>query len=176
MGRSDEALMENLQRGDMQAFDELYKRHRQPLFNFICRFLQDAALAEDVFQETYMRVLENADRFKPRSKFSTWLYTVAHNLCMDELRRQKMSIPAEQIAAPRPARDPHDHLLAREAAATAHQLLAALQPHLRASVVLRVLRDCSQEETAKIVGVPVGTVKSRLHHALKQLRRMAPDP
>ncbi len=89
MGRSDEALMENLQRGDMQAFDELYKRHRQPLFNFICRLLQDAALAEDVFQETYMRVLENADRFKPRSKFSTWLYTVAHNLCMDELRRQK---------------------------------------------------------------------------------------
>ena len=89
MGRSDEALMENLRRGDMQAFDELYKRHRQPLFNFICRLLQDAALAEDVFQETYMRVLENADRFKPRSKFSTWLYTVAHNLCMDELRRQK---------------------------------------------------------------------------------------
>ena len=175
MGWSDEALMDNLRQGDMQAFDELYKRHRQPLFNFICRLLQDAALAEDVFQETYMRVLENADRFKPRAKFSTWLYTVAHNLCMDELRRQRMSIPAEKMAAP-PARDPHDHLLAREEAAAAHQLLAALQPHLRAVVVLRVLRDCSQEETAKIVGVPVGTVKSRLHHALKQLRRMAPDP
>ena len=176
MGWSDEALMDNLRQGDMQAFDELYKRHRQPLFNFVCRLLQDEALAEDVFQETYMRVLENADRFKPRAKFSTWLYTVAHNLCMDELRRRKMSIPAEKMAAPPPARDPHDHLLAREEAAAAHHLLAALQPHLRAVVVLRVLRDCSQEETAKIVGVPVGTVKSRLHHALKQLRQMVPDP
>ena len=96
MGWSDEALMGNLRRGDMQAFDELYTRHRQPLFNFILRLLQDAALAEDVFQETYMRVLENADRFKPRSKFSTYLYTIAHNLCMDELRRQSTSIPAEQ--------------------------------------------------------------------------------
>ena len=175
MGWSDEALMGNLRRGDMQAFDELYTRHRQPLFNFISRLLQDVALAEDVFQETYMRVLENADRFNPRGKFSTWLYTIAHNLCMDELRRQNTSIPAEQMAEP-PVRDPHDHLLKREDEATAHQLLAALQPHLRAVVVLRVLHDYSQEETAKIVGVPVGTVKSRLHHALKQLRQMAPNP
>ena len=129
MGWSDEALMGNLRRGDMQAFDELYTRHRQPLFNFILRLLQDAALAEDVFQETYMRVLENADRFKPRNKFSTWLYTVAHNLCMDELRRQNTSIPAEQMAEP-PVRDPQDHLLKREDEAAAHQLLAALQPPL----------------------------------------------
>ena len=176
MGRSNETLMENLRRGDMQAFDELYTRHRQPLFNFILRLLQDAALAEDVFQETYMRVLENADRFNPRGKFSTYLYTIAHNLCMDELRRQNTSIPIEQMVEPPSTRDPHDHLLKREDEESAHQLLAALQPHLRAVVVLRVLHDYSQEETAKIVGVPVGTVKSRLHHALKQLRQMAPNP
>ncbi len=101
--------MENLRQGDAQAFDELYTRHRQPLFNFIFRLLQDAALAEDVFQETYMRVLENADRFKPRGKFSTWLYTVAHNLRMDELRRQSMSIPAEKVAELPSARDPHNY-------------------------------------------------------------------
>ena len=62
-------MMGNLRRGDIQAFDELYTRHRQPLFNFILRLLQDAALAEDVFQETYMRVLENADRFNPGANF-----------------------------------------------------------------------------------------------------------
>lgn len=168
-------MMGNLRRGDMQAFDELYMRHRQPLFNFILRLLQDAALAEDVFQETYMRVLENADRFNPRGKFSTYLYTIAHNLCMDELRRQSTSIPAEKVAESS-VRDPHALLLEREDEEAAHQLLAALQPHLRAVVVLRVLHDYSQEETAKIVGVPVGTVKSRLHHALKQLRQMAPNP
>jgi len=175
MGWSDEALMENLRRGDMQAFDELYRRHRLSLFNFILRLLQDAALAEDVFQETYMRLLESTDRFNPRRKFSTWLYAIAHNLCMDQLRRQRTSIPADKMAAP-PVRDPHDHLLKREDEEAAHHLLAALQPHLRTVVVLRVLHDYSQEETAKIVGVPVGTVKSRLHHALKQLRQMASDP
>ena len=175
MGWSDEALMKNLRRGDMPAFDKLYTRHRQPLFNFILRLLQDAALAEDVFQETYMRVLENADRFNPRGKFSTYLYAIAHNLCMDELRRQSTSIPADKMTESS-VLDPYDHLLKREAEEAAHQLLAALQPHLRAVVVLRVLHDYSQEETAKIVGVPVGTVKSRLHHALKQLRQMAPNP
>ena len=122
MGWSDEALMGNLRRGDMQAFDELYTRHRQSLFNFILRLLQDAALAEDVFQETYMRVLENADRFNPRGKFSTYLYTIAHNLCMDELRRKNTRIPAEQMAESS-VRAPHDHLLKREDEEAAHQLL-----------------------------------------------------
>lgn len=147
MGRSDETLMGNLRQGDMQAFDELYTRHRQPLFNFILRLLQDAALAEDVFQETYMRVLENADRFNPRGKFSTYLYTIAHNLCMDELRRQNTSIPAEQMAESS-VRDPHDHLLKREDEEAAHQLLAALQPHLRSVVVLRVLHKRPRKSSA----------------------------
>ena len=176
MGWSDEALMENLRQGDMQAFDELYTRHAQPLFNFILRILQDEALADDVFQETCIRVLEKADRFNPRGRFTTWLYTVAHNLCMDELRRQSLSFPGEKVAEPPSTRDPQDQLLKREDEEAARKLLASLRPHLRAVVVLRVLHDYSQEETAKIVGVPVGTVKSRLHHALKQLRQMAPDP
>ncbi len=172
---SDEALMENLRQGDIQAFDELYTRHRQSLFNFLYRLLHDAALAEDVFQETYIRVLENVDRFNPRRKYSTWLYTIAHNLCMDELRRQSMSIPAEKMATSPPACDPLERLLEREDEETVHQLLAGLNPHLRAVVVLRVLRGCSQEETANIVGIPIGTVKSRLHNALRQLRLMARD-
>ncbi len=172
MGCSDEELMQDLQRGEMQAFDALYERHARPLFNFIRRVLRDESLAEDVFQETCMRVLKNAGRFDPRSRFRTWLYTVAHNLCMDELRRRRrrMSIPAGELPGPPPATDPHDRLVESE---SAHRLLGGLRPELRAVVVLRVLHGYSQEETAGIVGVPVGTVKSRLHHALKQLRRMA---
>ena len=171
MGCSDEELMQDLQRGEMQAFDALYERHARPLFNFIRRVLRDESLAEDVFQETCMRVLKNAGRFDPRSRFRTWLYTVAHNLCMDELRRRRrrMSIPAGALPEPPPAPDPHDLLVAGESA----RLLGGLKPELRAVVVLRVLHGYSQEETGRIVGAPVGTVKSRLHHALKQLRRMA---
>ena len=106
MGWSDEALMGNLRRGDMQAFDELYTRHRQPLFNFILRLLQDAALAEDVFQETYMRVLENADRFKPRGKFSTygfilWPTTCAWTNCAAKTRASQPSKwSSRQLAIP----------------------------------------------------------------------------
>ncbi len=171
MGCSDEELMQDLQRGEMQAFDALYERHSRPLFNFIRRLLRDESLAEDVFQETCMRVLRNAARFDPRARFRTWLYTVAHNLCMDELRRRRrrMSIPAGELPGPQPVPDPHERLESE----SAHRLLWGLRPELRAVVVLRVLHGYSQEETARIVGAPVGTVKSRLHHALKQLRRMA---
>lgn len=175
MGCSDEELMQDLQRGQMQAFDALYERHARPLFNFIRRLLRDESLAEDTFQETCMRVVRNAGRFDPQTRFRTWLYTVAHNLCMDELRRRRrrMSIPAGELPGPLPAPDPHERLVEGE---TAHRLLGGLRPEHRAVVVLRVLHGYSQEETARIVGAPVGTVKSRLHSALKQLRRMAGEP
>ena len=173
MGCSDEELMQDLQRGELRAFDALYERHSRALFNFIRRLLRDESLAEDVFQETCMRVLNNAGRFDSRSRFQTWLYTVAHNLSMDELRRRRrrMSIPAWAVEPPARAPDPGDEL---EGEAT-QRLLGGLKPELRAVVVLRVLHGYSQEETARIVGAPVGTVKSRLHHALKQLRRMAEE-
>ena len=80
-----------------------------------------------------------------------------------------MSIPAGELPGPPPAPDPHERLEGE----SAHRLLGGLKPELRAVVVLRVLHGYSQEETARIVGAPVGTVKSRLHNALKQLRRMA---
>ena len=112
MGCGDEELMQDLQRGEMEAFDALYERHARLLFNFIRRLLRDESLAEDVFQETCMRVLDSAGRFDPRARFRTWLYTVAHNLCMDELRRRRrrMSIPAGELPGPPPAPDPHDRL------------------------------------------------------------------
>ena len=169
---SDEELMQDLQRGELRAFDALYERHSRALFNFILRLLRDESLAEDVFQETCMRVLKNAGRFDPRARFRTWLYTVAHNLSMDELRRRRrrMSIPAGELPRPTPEPDPHERLVEDE---SARRLLGGLKPELRAVVVLRVLHGYSQEETARIVGAPVGTVKSRLHHALKRLRQMA---
>ena len=169
---SDEELMQDLQRGELRAFDALYERHSRALFNFILRLLRDESLAEDVFQETCMRVLKNAGRFDSRSRFRTWLYTVAHNLSMDELRRRRrrMSIPAGELPRPTPEPDPHERLVEDE---SARRLLGGLKPELRAVVVLRVLHGYSQEETARIVGAPVGTVKSRLHHALKRLRQVA---
>ena len=103
--------------------------------------------------------------------FILWPTTCAWTNCAAKTRAfQPSKWPSRQFAIPQA------HLLKREDEETAHQLLAALPPHLRAVVVLRVLHDYSQEETAKIVGVPVGTIKSRLHHALKQLRQMAPNP
>ena len=134
MGCSDEELMQDLQRGEMQAFDALYERHSRPLFNFIRRLLRDESLAEDVFQETCMRVLQNAGRFDPRARFRTWLYAVAHNMCMDERRRRRrrMSIPADELPGPTPEPDPHERL----ESGSAQRLLGGLRPELRAVVTI----------------------------------------
>ena len=86
MTATDEALMKAYCQGETPAFDELLGRYRTPLFSTLCRLVGDRALAEDLFQETFLRVIQNAGRFDPRQKFSGWLYRIARNLSVDALR------------------------------------------------------------------------------------------
>ena len=86
---SDEALMVRYQRGDVRAFEVLLTRHRKPVFNFILRFVREPAVAEDLLQETFLRVIKGVDAYEKQAKFTTWLYTIARNLCVDHSRRQK---------------------------------------------------------------------------------------
>jgi RNA polymerase sigma-70 factor (ECF subfamily) len=85
----NELLLERYQRGDARAFELLVNRCRAPLFNYILRFLGEPQMAEDVFQEAFVRVLQNAARFERRAKFTTWLYTIARNLCIDAQRKAR---------------------------------------------------------------------------------------
>src|SRR6476620_4493337 len=86
---SDEMLMVRYQRGDRDAFAELLRRYETQIYNFSLRYLRSADLAEDVTQDTFLRIVQRAAEFKHESRFSTWLYAIARNLCLDELRKQK---------------------------------------------------------------------------------------
>src|SRR5262249_997579 len=86
---ADEDLMVAYQKGEVRAFEILLHRHRKPVFNFILRYVGDKETAEDLLQETFMRVIKGSDAYKRQAKFTTWLYTIARNLCVDQTRRRK---------------------------------------------------------------------------------------
>ena len=103
MSGSDEELMKRLQEGEVKAFDLLYERYRERLYNFILRLTQDSALTADVYQDTFIRVLQRATHYDARHRFSTWIFTIAHNLCVDCLRARRPEVPIEQMAEVLPA-------------------------------------------------------------------------
>ena len=150
-------------RGEGGALAELCRRWERPLFQFIHRHTGGRDV-EDLHQETWLRVVRAARRFDARRRFSTWLFQIAVNLCRDWHRRAPPE-PVDPADADRtPAADrPLD------AALDARRLLAALPEAQRAVVILRYHHDLGEDEVARIVGCPRGTVKSRLHHAVRRL-------
>ena len=176
MAPSDEELMQGVGQGSSGSFEALYGRYRRRLYNFILRYVQDEALAEDLFQEAFLRLLRAAPRWRPRARLSTWLYRVALNLCIDSSRKRRESdldpAAAEALVDRRPG--PQDRLQASEMAQWLKAEVARLPAEQRAVLLLRVYEGLSEREVAEVVGCPVGTVKSRLHYALRRLRqRMA---
>jgi RNA polymerase sigma-70 factor (ECF subfamily) len=158
-----------LQRGDAPAFERLLERYQRRLFGFLLRRAPPQH-AEDLFQETWLRVVRARESFDPARRFSTWLFQIANNLCRDGARRSA-------VEARDQARLQAD-VLARGAAGMtaldvkldAWQRLAQLPDLLREVLVLRYFEDLGEREIAEIVGVPPGTVKSRLHAAVRALR------
>ncbi len=163
--------MERVQRGELRAFELLFDRFRGRLFSFLYRRCGDGSVAEDLLQETWLRVVRARDRFDPRRRFSTWLFQIANNLCRDRgrrlqvERRGKQKVTAAMLAEIPTARtapaDPRIDIAGR---------LARLSDRLREVVVLRYFHDKSEREIATIVGIPAGTVKSRLHQAVRVMR------
>ena len=167
--------MQSVAQGDPSALRELCARWEQPLYRFLHR-AADGRDTDDLFQETWLRVVRSARRFDPARRFSTWLFQIALNLARD-LRRRPAAEPTDPAVLDRvPAHGaagearPHE---AVDAALDARRLLAALPEAQREVVVLRVLQDVGEEETAAILACPRGTVKSRLHHALARLAVLA---
>jgi RNA polymerase sigma-70 factor (ECF subfamily) len=180
---SDESLMLRYQQGETRAFEVLVQRHRRPIFNFVLRYVRDPAAAEDLTQDCFLRVVRSAEAYVREAKFTTWLYTIARNLCVDRSRRQKhrnmASLDApldgegsgsriDRVASDGPAVDRQaigTELKARMAAA-----IEALPDEQREIFLLREVSDLQFNEIAEIVGVPENTVKSRMRYALEKLR------
>ncbi len=153
--------------GDGPAFEVLCRRWERPLHAFLARHTGGRDV-DDLFQETWLRVARAAPRFDPARRFSTWLFQIAVNLCRDWHRRPPPE-PIDPADVPAGTTTPD----ATDAALDARRLLAALPDAQRSAVVLRYYHDLDEAEVADVLGVPRGTVKSRLHAAVKRLVALA---
>jgi RNA polymerase sigma-70 factor (ECF subfamily) len=180
----DEDLMVLYQKGEVRAFEILLVRHRKPLYNFILRYLGDKETAEDLLQEAFMRVIKGAEAYKRQAKFTTWLYTIARNLCVDQTRRRKHRKHAS-LDAPLDAGEESGSLLdvipSKEMASdrksvnkqlheTMQRAIAGLSEEQREVFLMREFLDMPFKQIADVVGVPENTVKSRMRYALDKLR------
>jgi RNA polymerase sigma-70 factor (ECF subfamily) len=162
---TDEVLVARLAAGDEAALRLLLQRWQRPLANFIHRQTGGRDV-DDLYQEVWIRVVGAAPRFDLERRFSTWLFQIAVNLCRDWHRRQTPRRDADEAVD-------DAHLDSTDAALDAGALLARLPEAQREVVVLRYFHDLSEEEMARILDIPRGTVKSRLHHALARLNALA---
>jgi RNA polymerase sigma-70 factor, ECF subfamily len=169
---SDEELFESYRGGEESGFEALVDRYRGPLFTVIYRMLGDRGLAEDLFQETFFRVVRNRDRFEPGSRFSPWLYAIAVNLVRDHLRSKKRS-PLVLVDEPPDCPAPHNpesDLYWTEVRQVVANALAALPQDQREVFLLREQAGLSFKEIAHLTGANLNTVLGRMHLAMKKLQ------
>ncbi len=173
----DHALIAECCAGDKQAFDVLLLRHQNSVFTLATRLLADHHEAEDITQDTFLRAYEGIEEFRGAAKFSTWLYRICHNLCLNHLKRKKNdptndageeTVP-EELPDPR-SRPPDQVLISREREHLVTQALSPLAPEFRE--VLRLHHTCqfSYQEIAELLELPVGTVRSRLHRGREEVK------
>ena len=177
---SDEALAAAAQRGDMQAFEAIVRRYERELFAFLMHFLGKPDAAEDVFQETCLRLHVVLERFDTSRRFKPWLFTIAANKARDHLRRQKVRRTADLDAPvghdPDAARfvdllagdlpDPNDIAEQSELAEQVRSVIDGLNPNHREALLLAYHHQFTYQEIADMLNVPLSTVKSRLHTAV----------
>lgn len=165
--------MRRFQRGDARAFPELVRRHRAAVFAFVLRWTQDRARAEDILQETWLKVVRASSNWSPRARFTTWLYTIARNACVDGARRERAARAAEPLEAERMSAegaDPERAAAASELRPVLESAIAALPEAQREVFLLREMAGIPFQEIARMTGAPEPTVKSRMRYALEALR------
>jgi RNA polymerase sigma-70 factor (ECF subfamily) len=183
---ADEELFQRFRQGERAAFETLLRRHRAPLFTFVLRVLatNDRARAEDVVQDTFVRVIKNAHEWEQRAKFSTWLFTIARNLCLDAMRRDKhrRADSLDQPASEEESRPLAETLEGSHAGPERLAANARIRPVIQAAIeklpaeqrevfVLREYSGVPFKEIAELTGVSENTVKSRMRYALDGLRK-----
>lgn len=181
---TDEALLGRFQAGEAEAFEVLLGRYERPLYNFILRSVRDPERAADLVQEVFLRVIQRSEQFQGQSKLSTWLYSIARNLCIDHGRRmvfrrhRSLDAPTsaeegartlgDQVAAATPEAD--RDAIARRLREEIALAVEALPDEQRDVFLMRQVQGLPFKEIADIVGVPENTVKSRMRYALERLQ------
>ncbi len=176
---SDEVLIGRFQQGDNYAFDLLVKRYKDPLINFIYRFLGSQTDAEDVLQETFLRLYKNKHYYKEIAKFSTWIYTIAGNLAKTELRkrRRRTFFSINQFGGedkdyeiPDDSNNPEQETNTQITDDIIQAAIERLSPKFKEVIILRDIQGFSYDEISEMIKVPLGTVKSRVNRARLKLQ------
>jgi RNA polymerase sigma-70 factor (ECF subfamily) len=172
-------LIQLVREGDLSAWGELIQIHQDRLYNSIVRVVGHPDRARDVVQDTFIQAIENISRFDGKSRFFTWLYRIAFNRAMSMYRKHKSEVSLD--VARENAGDetmatsqdqPEDRVLHSELVDEVHQALEKLSGEHRAVVVLREIEGCEYEQIAEILDISLGTVRSRLHRARAEMRRL----
>jgi RNA polymerase sigma-70 factor (ECF subfamily) len=179
LGRADEGIeiAAGLRRRDPDLLDRLIEQYQHRLFRYLVSLTADRTLAEDLFQETWVRVLERGDRYDGRARFVAWLLTVARNLAIDALRaRRSVSLEAltgaedeSRLQPESPGPDPYELLASRQQEERLAVFLSCLPSHYREALVLRFHEELGIDEIAAITRAPASTVKTRIARGLRAL-------
>lgn len=179
---SDEELIKEYQDNNTpEAYDILVKRYKDPLMNFVYRFVGDRDICTDVVQDTMIKFYLNKDSYRSFAKFSTWIYTIAGNLAKNELKRRRRRIifSIDNSDDERSPQIEDKMFLAPDKAADGEirneiiqKALLKVKPVYREVVILRDIQDLSYEEISEITGLAIGTVKSRINRGRAQLQKL----
>jgi RNA polymerase sigma-70 factor, ECF subfamily len=171
--------------GREPAFRELVRRYERPVFSLIFRMVRDRELAEDLAQDTFIKVLNNIDRYRPEFKLSSWLFKIANNVTIDHLRKRQLATvsldgsPHAQTAAEAQAtsldveskgESALEAIESRELGSAIERAIGKLRPEYRSCILLRHVEGRSYEEIAATLDLPLGTVKTYIHRARHELR------
>jgi RNA polymerase sigma-70 factor (ECF subfamily) len=176
--------------GREAAYRELIRRYQRPVFSLIFRMVRDRELAEDLAQETFVKVLNAIDSYRPEYKFSSWIFKIANNASIDHLRRRSLdtlsldgsphaetaeAIEATTLQIGDEAESPLEEVANRELGSQIEEAIGQLRPEYRNCILLRHVDGRPYEEIAEILDLPLGTVKTYIHRARNELRILLSD-
>jgi RNA polymerase sigma-70 factor (ECF subfamily) len=173
--RSDEQLMKSWAGGSMEAFEELYQRHRAPLYRYLLRLAGDPATANDLYQGSWEKVIKARGNYKPTAPFRAWLYRIAHNNAMDHFRRNRPTADETPEELASPGAEPAEQLDAESMRQELQSAITKLPPEQKDTLILKLESGLDLQTIAELTGVNPETAKSRLRYAVKHLKHILGD-
>jgi RNA polymerase sigma-70 factor (ECF subfamily) len=187
---SDQDVVRHAVQGREAAYRELIRRYQRPVFSLVYRMVRDRELAEDLAQETFIKVLNAIDTYRPEYKFSSWIFKIANNAAIDHLRRRGLNtlsldgsphaesqdaIEATTLQIGDGAESQLDEVASRELGSQIERAINQLRPEYRSCIILRHIDGRPYEEIAEMLDLPLGTVKTYIHRARNELRILLAD-
>tara|TARA_B100000575_G_scaffold134312_1_gene107014 strand:- start:1291 stop:1860 length:570 start_codon:yes stop_codon:yes gene_type:complete len=176
--KTDEELIKEFQNGNVSAYNHLIYRYKDKLLNYIYQFVHDLDLAEDLLQDTFLKLYTHKNSYKNIAKFSTWIYTIAGNFAKTELRKTKrrktysnseLIFSEDELVVPDYSNEPDKDIIDKSLKQDLQECLSNLPLDFRTIIILRDIQELSYDEISIIIELPLGTVKSRINRARLKL-------